>query len=190
MPPIDLRRVAPTLRIWLTAFDQGLTGASAWAGGIALAVLIVSGEVLGRRDFSESLVSIPFLRGLHLLAGGVLLAVILGRIGGAILRLARLAARGGRVLPAHPALQGIWPAPGPLLLALAFWATVGLLVLSGLERYWELGRGLSPLPWLSAAEWSVLHGLLSPYLYAILLLIVVIRGRMALKRAFAYLYRP
>jgi hypothetical protein len=87
-------------------------------------------------------------------------------------------------------LQGIWPAPGPLLLALAFWATVGLLVLSGLERYWELGRGLSPLPWLSAAEWSVLHGLLSPYLYAILLLIVVIRGRMALKRAFAYLYRP
>jgi hypothetical protein len=174
------------LRIWLQLLEEGLGRGGRWAGYLALAMALFTGEWLTLADGREGLISVPALRALHVLAGLVLLLVLLAR-------LVNLGAAAGRHLLRHRglargALSGL--ATLPTLLSAAFWASLVLLLLSGVERTLQLRYGVQALPGLSPLVWGALHWALLPFLYVFLLLLVVNWGKVALKRALEYLYTP
>lgn len=178
------------LRVLLEPFGEGMGRWALWVAYAALLVLIVTGETIRWVDYRDTLISAPMLRATHALAGFALVAALLMRIGTALLGLAERALRGR--LRVGRGTASPWWARLPLLRLLdaAWWVVVGLLVLSGLERYGQLMHGVSLLPGLDPAAWWALHRPLVPYLYAILLLNGLFRGRMAMKRALSYLYTP
>jgi hypothetical protein len=157
------------------------------AGYVALAVLVLSGEAIRWVDYRDTLISAPLLRAVHVLAGFALLASLLLRLGDAALRdVQRL--RAGRLRLRLPPAHAPVTAAG--LLDAAWWLVVGLLLLSGVERYAQLRYGAGLLPGLPSAAWWALHRPLLGYLYAILLLLLAIRGKLIARRVYAYLYRP
>ncbi|HKI99661.1 MAG TPA: hypothetical protein VKB51_14395 [bacterium] len=178
------------VRTALEPFGDSVTRAALWVAYGALALLVVTGEAIRWVDYRDTLVSAPMLRAVHALAGFALCAALLMRIGEALLRAAEAVVRERR-LPWRMMTRHVRERLTALhLLDAAWWIVVGLLVLSGLERYTQLRHGVSVLPVLSPAAWWALHRPLLPYLYAILLLNAFIRGRMAIKRALSYLYTP
>lgn len=187
MPSNSWERWLQRLRKALLPFDESAARTVHRVAQGALLLLIVTGEAIRWVDYRETLISAPTLRAVHALAGFALVSALAARIADAALR--AVAARAG-----HRGRRASFKwrerlAPGRLLDA-AWWVVVGLLVASGLERYSQLRYGAGVLPLLPPAAWWALHRPLLPYLYAILLLNVLIRGRMALRRALSYLYTP
>ncbi|MCH9045197.1 MAG: hypothetical protein IIA40_03715 [SAR324 cluster bacterium] len=182
--------IADRLRVWLSVFDESLTRLSSWAVIAALLVLLASGAWMQWIEYQLNLVSLPVLRSVHALAGLVLLLAVMGKIGGNVLRaLLYIAKRRG----VHPEafslmIQGLRSGRG--WAGLIFWILVGALLLSGIVCYVQLRHGATLLPLLAPATWCVMHGPLTPYLYAILLINLLIRGIVELRRALAYLYAP
>jgi hypothetical protein len=175
----------------LAPLDDHATHAAVWVTRGALALLIVSGETIRWVDYRDTLISAPTLRATHALAGFALAVALLLRIADAALRTGeRWVARRRGVLPRAPAFHWQDRLTGAALLDAAWWLVVGLLVLSGLERYAQLRHGTTVLPVLAPAAWWAAHRPLLPYLYAILLINGLIRGRLAIKRVLSYLYTP
>jgi hypothetical protein len=190
MPSSRREQLLAWLRAGLEPFGESVTRTGWWVAWIALGLLVLTGEAIRWVDYRDTLVSAPMLRAVHSLAGFALLAALLLRIGEALVRAAEAIARRRGVPAVRAAFQGQRRLTAAGLLDGAWWLVVGLLVLSGLERYAQLSHGTSILPLLPAAAWWALHRPLVPYLYAILLLNGLIRGRMAVKRALSYLYTP
>jgi hypothetical protein len=178
------------VRAALDPLDDHVTRAALWVGHAALAVLIASGEATRWVDYRDTLVSAPTLRAVHVLAGFVL-AIALGlRVADAGLRALERRLRRRGVPAGRAALQRQGRPAAAWLMDAAWWLLVGLLVLSGLERYGQLRHGVSVLPVLGPAAWWALHRPLVPYLYAILLINGLIRGRLGVRRVLSYLYTP
>jgi hypothetical protein len=190
MPSNSRARLRARLRAALEPFGDNVGRAALWVAYGALLLLIVTGEAIRWVDYRDTLISAPMLRAVHALGGFALTAALLLRIGGVALGGvdALLRRHGVRGRAATFQWQGRLTPAG--LLDAAWWLVLGLLVLSGLERFEQLRHGISVLPVLSPAAWWALHRPLLPYLYAILLLNGLIRGRMALRRALSYLYTP
>lgn len=182
--------IADRLRVWLSVFDESFTRLSSWAVIAALLVLLASGAWMQWIEYQLNLVSLPVLRSVHALAGLVLLLAVMGKIGGNVLRaLLYIAKRRG----VHPEafslmIQGLRSGRG--WAGLIFWILVGALLLSGIVCYVQLRHGGTLLPLLAPASWCAMHGPLTPYLYAIMLINLLIRGIVELRRALAYLYAP
>jgi hypothetical protein len=185
-----VERARRGLQAALLPFDESAIRAAVWVSHGALLLLVLTGEAIRWVDYRDTLISAPMLRAVHAVAGFALASALLLRIAEALrVRVAAVLARRG-VPWLRAAFQGAGrPAPARLLDA-GWWLVVGLLVLSGLERYAQLRHGTSVLPLLSPAAWWALHRPLLPYLYAILLINVTVRGRMAARRALSYLYTP
>lgn len=189
MPSSSRQPLARSAYAALAPFGNGLTGMAVVIGHAALSALILSGETIRWVDYRETLIAAPMLRATHVLAGYVLVAALLLRVGAAVLRgLEHWWGQGVR--RAVPALQWQARLAPTALLDAAWWLVVFALALSGLERYTQLRYGTSVLPGLPPAAWWALHRPLVPYLYAVLLINVVIRGRMSIRRALSYLYTP
>ena len=71
----------------------------------------------------------------------------------------------------------------------AFWIIVAVMIASGVERYLRLEIGTGFMPF-SPIVWWPLHSALRPFLYALLLLILVNHGKVLTKRALDYLRSP
>ncbi len=190
MPSTRAERIVRYLVALLAALDRAGTAAGLWGGRVALALLVLSGAALALVDARAAHISVPMLRGLHVLAGLVLLLAVAGRLLGGLLRVARHLVR-RRGLPPEEVrrLLAACRRPGALL-GMGYWLVVGMLLLSGVERYLHLRHGLALLPGPGPAGWEALHRALQPYLYAALLLLAVNRGRMVTRRMMAYLYSP
>ena len=173
----------------LAPFDGVVTRAAEWIGHGALALLIVSGETIRWVDYRDTLISAPTLRAVHALAGFALAIALAVRAADAALRAGEALVERWRVHGRLPAFdwRGLRAAN---VLNVAWWAVVGLLVLSGLERYSQLRHGTSVLPGLTPSAWWALHRPILPYLYAFLLINGLVRGRLAVRRALSYLYTP
>lgn len=185
MPSSSPHSAPRWLRVLLAPFGAGMGRWALWLAYAALVVLIGTGESIRWVEYRDTLVSTAVLRGVHAMAGFTLAAALLLRFGTLVLGLAERLLRYRRLAPPG----GRWLTPVHLLDA-AWWVVLGLLVLSGLERYGQLLHGVSLLPGLDPAAWWALHPALVPYLYAILLLNALVRGRMAAKRALVYLHTP
>ncbi|MDH4246491.1 MAG: cytochrome b/b6 domain-containing protein [Deltaproteobacteria bacterium] len=199
MPLTDtLRILQERLRFALLASEQALRRFTHWGLRLSLVVLAFTGEWITHLDSpgASNLVSIPALRGLHALAGMILLGVLLVLGLNFMSRLGRVwrSRRNGR----GQSLQAWWShrVPGQQGSPLRMWMNggfavlVGLLVLSGLERFWQVRYGGSVLPLLSPFSWYALHRLIPFYLYALLMFLSFNWGRMLLKRILRYLYAP
>lgn len=179
------------VQLALAPLDDHVTHVAVWVTHGALALLIVSGETIRWVDYRDTLISAPTLRATHALAGFILAIALLFRIADVVLRATeRWVARRQGVLSAATAFHWQDRLRGAVLLDAAWWLVVGLLVLSGLERYMQLRHGTSVLPGLAPAAWWAAHRPLVPYLYAILLINGLIRGKLAIKQVLSYLYTP
>ena len=190
MPFISAQRMRRLLWPALDRIGRRLVPTARLTGHAALLLLLVTGEAIRWVDYHHDQISVPLLRSVHAFGGFLLLAALLVRCGDPLVQhlMARLAPR--RELLRRPAFQvqgRSWP---DVLLDGAWWTVVGLLVLSGLERYTQLRHGTTLLPWLTPTAWWAVHRPLLPYLYAILLSNVLIRGRILYRRALDYLYTP
>lgn len=189
MPSSSASRIQRWLGLALAPFGDGATHLATAAGHVALALLIVTGETIRWIDYRDTLISAPMMRATHALAGFVLLAALVMRVGHFVL--VRRIRPGRHESSAAPAAFHPWWRPTAAgSLKAAWWLVVGALALSGLERYVQLRHGMGLLPGLPPTAWWALHRPLLPYLYAILLLNLAIRGRMAARRALSYLYTP
>lgn len=159
-------------------------------GTLALATLIGTGEWLTIAQGGEGLISIPALRGLHAMAGLLLVGVAVHRVGGGFARLFVSALHHRGRLPVPWPLLRTRCASGRWWLLGLFFGVLLLLVLSGLERYVQVRFGHGLLPGSSPFLWTALHRALPLYLYALLLLIVLTWGKMAGRRLLDYLYTP
>jgi len=188
--PSNSRSALRRRLLWLLApFDQGLGRVALWVSHGALAVLIVSGETLRWIDYRDTLISASTLRAVHVLGGFALAIALAVRGGEVLLRAAGSMAARRRVRLRLPAFH--WQdLTGARLLHGAWWAVVLLFLLSGLERYTQLRHGTSLLPGLPTSLGWALHRPLLPYLYTVLLINALIRGRLSFRRALAYLYTP
>lgn len=190
MPPISPATLRAQAMALLDRVGAALVPTARVVGYLGLAVLIVTGEAIRWVDYRDTLISAPLLRATHALGGFLLLASLLVRVGdplvqGVVRRLR--AVRDGTRRPAFNRQAPDWVGRS---LDAAWWGVVGLLVLSGLERYAQLRHGVSLLPWLPPTAWWAMHRPLLPYLYAILLSNVLIRGRILVRQALHYLYTP
>jgi hypothetical protein len=190
MPSNSPGRLWRRVQAALAPLDDHVTRAAAWVTNGALGLLILSGETIRWVDYRDTLVSAPTLRAVHTLAGFALAISLALRVADAALRAVerRLARRGVPARP--PALHWLRRLTVARLLDGAGWLVVGLLVLSGLERFLQLRDGISVLPLLAPSAWWALHRPLVPYLYAILLITGLMRGRLAARRVLSYLYTP
>jgi hypothetical protein len=174
---------------FLAPVDEVPTRAAVWVGHVALAVLIVSGEAIRWVDTRDTLISASTLRAVHVLAGFALVIALGMRVADRAIRAAEALAAKRRVRLRIPAFH--WQHLGAAFwFDAAWWGVLGLLVFSGLERYAQLRHGTSVLPWLSPSLGWALHRPVLPYLYALLLINALIRGRLAVRRALSYLYTP
>lgn len=178
------------IRSGLLHFDARFSEAGVWVGHAALVILIISGESLPRLNLSDWHYSIPLMRGVHVLAGLTLLLVFTARGGDLLMRGMRFAALHRGVHRAVLPFIILKIKSGRNLVFLAYWSLTGLILLSGLERLFQVRYGITVLPWLTPAQWAVLHHHLKPYLYAILLFLFIIQGKIIVKRVMNYLYAP
>ena len=178
----------------LAGIDRGVALLATGTVIAALAFALLTGEWLRWSDFRTGTISPSILRATHILAGTLLTAAILYRISRGLLGLLAwiITARGGfRQKPAFifsgmPAGKAAWR----VLLTALYWLSLGLLLLSGLERHAQIRWDVTLLPVLSPVSWTVLHGALTPYLYALLLVHLVNWGKMVLEKARAHIYTP
>lgn len=190
MPSIEQNHGMRLIRAGLLHFDVRFSEVGFWAGHAALAILILSGESLPWLNLVDWHYSIPLMRGIHVLAGLTLLLVFTARLGGLILRGMRFAALQRGVHRAVLPFIMVKIKSGRNLMFLAYWSVTGLILLSGLERLFQVRYGVMLLPWLTPAQWAVLHHQLKPYLYVILLYLFITQGKIIVKRMMNYLYAP
>lgn len=177
-------------RAWLTAFDTEWEKLGRWLGRLSMAVLLLTGEAIPFIDYDATPFSLPLLRSLHVLSGLILLLVVSGRLGGAIMRgLKHIAQRRG-VHPEDLAFMVQEMKSPQRLIAAGYWTVAGLFLLSGMERYFHLRYGASLLPGLSPLKWALLHLELRPYLYGILLFLFIVQGKLVLKTTVKKLRAP
>ena len=176
--------------LWLQRLEQVTERVRVAVTVAALGLLVVTGEMLTLLDGRAGVVTIPALRSLHAVAALALLAMLAYRLGGGLVRLGRYAYDQRGIPP-----ETVRALAGRLgrvrgLLEVAWWTALGLLILSGVERYLQARYGGGALPVFPPTVWHALHRVSPAYLYAILLLMAFNRGRVALKRALDYLYAP
>lgn len=136
------------------------------------------------------MVSLPALRSLHALSGMLLATGVGYRFGvlatkGLRRVLVRRKLRMGDLLDLLTPLK-----KGRGWLFLGYWVALGVMVLSGLERYFQVryGQGVEIL--LQGPVWYALHKLAPSYLYTFILLIAFNWGKMTYARLREYLYAP
>ena len=188
----NLRTILLRLHFALLTAEHALQRFMHWGFRLSLVVLAITGEWITHLDSpgSSTLVSIPALRGIHALGAMVLLAVLLAhaldRVG--------VFYRRWQNRSSHAPLLSPWRWQNlrslRALMNGTFALLVGLLVVSGLERFWQMRYGGGLLPVLSPFAWYALHRVLPFFLYALLLFLSFNWGRMLLKRMLRYLYAP
>lgn len=192
------------MMLLLLTLEATLSTVSAVAVPLALGLLILSGQGLSWLMADSEHYSAPTVRSIHILAGTVLLASVLWLTSATVLRVAqrpgskpapKTAAKPGATFRsalalAHPASPPHANRAGQALALGVTWCVLGLLGLTGLERYGLLRHGVALLPGLQAATWSALHTTLVPYAYAALLFLFWMRGRIWMRRLLRYLYAP
>jgi hypothetical protein len=173
----------------LSALDRRLTE---WAGRLAVPVLLaalLTGEALPWLDGSSQLISPPVIRSAHVVSGLLVLLLALGQVGSMALRAVRHVVRHRSVHPGTALALLRAESPAQRLLNATYGVVLVLVLVSGLARLalW----GIAP-PFLEdpAPFWMVMHRAAPPYLYALLLFLFVIRGRIFYKRTLAYLQSP
>ena len=172
------------------AVGRRLVPTAVVVGHVGLFMLVATGEAIRWVDYRETLVSAPMLRAAHVLGGFLLVSALAVRLLNPLVQpVVRFLAR-QRHISRRPALKQQTATPAVRLLEGLWWGVVGLLVLSGLERYAQMRHGASLLPWLSPSAWWAMHRPLLPFLYAILLSNLLIRGRILARQVLSYLYTP
>jgi len=160
---------------------------SGWLlGPLALLSLIVTGELLAAGWAMRGLPPFATLRGLHLLSAGALLLVLAYRGFAGAVAFARWGHRPGLLGRMFELRHLDW---GVATVRVLTWASLLLLVWSGLERHAQMRFGWSAVPPGDAALWAVVHRVACPYFYAFLVFSGFLRLRRFLPSFRDYLVR-
>ena len=188
-PTETLRTILLRLHFSLLTAEHALQRFMHWGFRLSLLVLAITGEWITHLDSpgSSTLVSLPALRGIHALGAMLLVAVLLAH---ALDRLGLFYRWWQKQSSPFPLFSSWRGRNLRSLMNGAFALLVGLLVFSGLERFWQMRFGGGMLPALSPFTWYALHRVLPFFLYALLLFLSFNWGRMLLKRMLRYLYAP
>jgi hypothetical protein len=152
---------------------------------ISLVTLAVTGELMAYGWRMTGLPAFATLRGMHVLAGGVLFTVILYRGTRGGWRLYRRGVTRREVMAfAARAVHSAEP-----FVRTGTWTCLLLLVVTGLGRHARLRYGWSPLPPGNPALWDVIHVTTVPYFYGFLVLEAYLRVRRWLPALRDYLVR-
>ena len=147
--------------------EHVLAAGGRWLVPLCLVGLIVSGELLSE-DAASAWVRTSTLRGLHLLAAGLLL------LAGAYHGLAVALAVVPRILGgSKKKLQAVrLPISLNWSTAVRFgwWCSLAVLAVSGLARYAMIRYGWDVPPFQDATVWNLIHRLTVPYFYGFLVL--------------------
>lgn len=171
----------------LIATDQIAKLAKTAAGALALLGLILSGLYL-RHGSADGIFPYGAVRGLHWLLGLIIVIDSLWRLGRLV--------KGSRKFLIGAARHQ-WPEPpvpgGRLayaLVAVGYWATLSIAIVTGIEALLKSRYGLSILPSAPALPWAKVHSLAFFYLPAFLLLRLFYWSRTYLKEILPYLRSP
>ena len=179
----DMRLTLDTL----VTSDNMLGIARRAVGASALLGLIASGLYL-RHSSSESIFPYGGVRGLHWLLGLIVVMDSLWRLAG-FLKLGR------RYLASGNSNDGkVTPVPGGsttyALIALGYWLTLAVVLITGIETFVEFRYGFSILPDSLPLAWAKLHSLSFFFFPAFLLLRLFYWSRAYLKEIRPYLRSP
>ena len=159
------------------------------AGGLAapvtLVTLAITGELMAYGWRLAGLPAFATLRGLHVLAGGVLFTMLLYQAGRGGWRLFRRGLEPFDLL----AFARNWRGSVQPFVRIGTWTCLLLLVVTGLGRHARLRYGWSPLPPGTPAAWDVIHITVVPYFYGFLMLEAYLRIRRWLPALRDYLVR-
>ena len=168
----------------LIATDQIASPARVVAGALALLGLILSGLYL-RHGSAEGIIPYGAVRGLHWLLGMIIVIDSLWRLG--------KVSRGMLMGAAHRQ----WPEPpvpggrlAYVLVAVGYWATLSIVIVTGIAAFLESRYGFSILPSALPLPWAKVHSLAFFYLPGFLLLRVFYWSRTYLKEILPYLRSP
>lgn len=147
--------------------EHVLAAGGRWLVPSCLVLLIVSGELLAA-DAASAWVRTSTLRGLHLLAAGLLL------LGGAYQGLTVALAAVPRILGGSkkkpPAMRLVVPLSWSAAVRFGWWCSLAVLTASGLARYAMIRYGWAVPPFQDATLWNLIHSLTVPYFYGFLVL--------------------
>ena len=167
--------------------ERVLTSVGRMAGPVALATAVATGEIMARGRGLDSPLSYGTLRGLHILAAGVLLFLLLRwALLAAWSRWRRMLARGMPRAGFSNLIRG-FTVYGAALGGYRF--ALALFVLSGLSRLLTDAYGWNAAPGLDAGGWLALHGLIPPYFYACILILAFEGIRRGFPAFLAYVRR-
>ena len=171
----------------LVATDQIAALAKTAAGALALLGLILSGLYL-RHGSAEGIFPYGAVRALHWLLGLIIVIDSLWRLG----RMVKISRKFllGAARREWPEL----PVPGGrrayALVALGYWATLSITIVTGIEAFLKTRHGISILPSAPPLPWAKVHSLAFFYLLGFLVLRLFYWSRAYLKEILPYLRSP
>jgi hypothetical protein len=179
---------ADTALAYLATTDRAAVAIGRVSVLLAFLGLFASGFYLQFFDSGQTFLSFGALRGLHWLFGLVLSIAV-------IYRVVRLAAKGPRFLAGlrrrsgAPEKKPPWT-DGAFLSAVAFWAVLAIVLVSGVESALHARYGTSVLPGHLPLPWIKVHSIATYYLLAVVVLRVFLWSRSFLRLVLPYLRRP
>lgn len=190
-PPMRFSNMAisgirPTLDALVTA-DNILGAARRVIGACAVLGLIASGLYI-RHSSAGDVFSYGAVRGLHWLLGLIVVMDSLWRLAGLFKIGRRYLASGGKPREAVDTSPG--GSTTYALVALGYWATLALMLITGIEALVESRYGISILPGGLPLAWARLHGLTFFFFPAFLFLRLFYWSRVYLKEIRPYLRSP
>ena len=171
----------------LVATDQIATLAKTAAGALALLGLILSGLYL-RHGSAEGIFPYGAVRGLHWLLGLIIVIDSLWRLCGMVKSSRKF------LLGASRRQRPELPVPGGrrayALVAVGYWVTLSITIVTGIELILNVRYGLSILPSAPPLPWAKVHSLAFFYLLGFLVLRLFYWSRTYLKEILPYLRSP
>ena len=169
--------------------DSALVTAAHLAEPLSLALLSITGLVLPWLE--GDLAPIPAFRAWHGLAGLALVLILVWRGMGRIVSFGfLLSTPDGRSDVAWILRHSRWRYTSDAWVGAPYRVLLALVVYSGVERFWGERFGISLVPLLSPIAWASLHTMISPYFWALLLLLSYLRGRKLARALLAEIRSP